>query len=873
MEYSSRSEGLTTREAEKRLETYGPNELEEDEESDVFKLIKRQFSNVLIWILVIAAVLSFLGGEMVEFYFILIIIGIIVITGFVMEWKAEKAMEELQEMAEPVVNVVRDGKVKEIDSREVVPGDIVKLDTGDRVPADAEVIDSVNMKVDESVLTGESEAVRKEYGDEMYSGTVLVHGRGEIEVKNTGMDTKLGEIAEGIQEDEGKTPLQKKVDKLGKRLGIIAVLAASFILIMGLFQGVTFMEALIVTLALAVASIPEALPLTMTLTLSIGMKKLANKKAIVKKMLAVEALGSTTVICTDKTGTLTKNEMTVRKVYTWDNEFKVTGRGYNPLGTIKKDGNDIDVSDYPELEETIKTGVLCNNAILVEDGEYQINGDPTEGSMIVLGRKIGMRAEEFNKLYPRKKEVLFTSERKMMSTVNKDPEQGLMVYSKGAPEVILDKCNKIYIDGEEKDLTQEMKQEILDQNDRYTKEALRVLATAYRDDLDEIPEDEDDIEKNLVFTGLVAMRDPPREKVYKTLSQTNNANIDVKMITGDNPMTAKSIAMEIGLTDDPTVITGDEMDEMDDSELEEAVKDVDIFARTMPKDKSRLVDSLQEHGEIVAMTGDGVNDAPAVKKADVGVSMGQKGTEVTQDASDVILEDDDFSTLVTAIKGGRRIYDNIEKFTTYLVSRNFTQVSLLALTIAILGFDFIPLIALQILFLNVIGQEFPAISLGLDPAVKGIMDRPPRKKEIGLMHKRNLFFMVTMAVFMAITSFGVYMYIGPRANLQLARTATFVIISLVIVAHAFNFKSLTKTLRHIDPFNNKIMWALIMLTIVLTLVVVYVPFFQDIFEHQPLSLQHWGIGLGVTAVTVIFIEVLKIVANGWFGKEYMWLKD
>ncbi len=870
---TSRSEGLSTKEAEKRLETYGPNELEDDEGSEILDILKRQFSSVLIWILVVAAALSFFAGEMVEFYFVLIIIGIIIITGFMMEWKAEQSMKELQEMAEPVVNVLRDGKIKEIKSDKVVPGDIIKLDTGDRIPADAEIIESINMKVDEAVLTGESKAVSKDYGDEVYSGTVLVHGRGEIKVTETGMDTKLGDIAEGLQEKEEETPLQNKIDKMGKKLGIIAVSAALFIMITGVLQGEEFTHILIVTLALAVASIPEALPLTLTLTLSLGMRKLAQKNAIVKKMLAVEALGSTTVICTDKTGTLTKNEMTVRKVFTKDGEYTVTGRGYKPLGTIKKDGEEIDLSKHPELEETAKIGVICNNSYLVEDGEYTINGDPTEGSLVVLGRKIGMRKEEFHNLYPRKKEILFTSERKMMSTVNNDPEQGLVVYSKGAPEVILEKCSKIYFDGREHEITDEMKEDILRKNDEYTKNALRVLATAYRTDLDDITVDDDEIEKDLVFTGLVALRDPPREKVVETIQDTRNASIDVKMITGDNPLTAKAIAKEINLTDNPNVLTGAEMNEMDDDELEEAVEDIDIFARTMPKDKYRLVEALQKQDEIVAMTGDGVNDAPAVKKADVGVSMGQKGTEVTQDASDIILEDDDFNTLVTAIEKGRTIYDNIEKFTTYLVSRNFTEISLIALAIIFLGFELLPLLALQILFLNVIGQEFPAISLGLDPSVKGIMDRPPRNKELGIMHRRNLFFMVVMAVFMALTSFALYIYIGPETNLELARTVTFATLTLIIIVHAFNFKSLTKTLRHINPLNNKWMILSIFLTLGLLIMTIYIPFFAEVFEHEVLSLQHWGIGLGIAAMTMVFIEILKIVANGYFGKEYMWLKD
>ncbi len=863
--------GLTKEQAEKKLETYGTNELEEDKGSEIFQIIKRQFSSVLVWILVAAGTVSYIADEMVEFYFILVILAIIIITGIFMEWKAEQSMKDLQKMAEPVVNVVREGEVVEIDSSEVVPGDIVKLDTGDRIPADGKIIESVNIKVDESILTGESEAVQKEYGDEVYSGTNLVHGRGEVEITKTGMDTKLGEIAEGLQEQESETPLQKKIHGLGKKLGLIALMTTFFIMFMGILEGEAFTQILIVTLALSVASIPEALPLTLTLTLSYGMLQLAHKKAIVKKMLAVEALGSTTIICTDKTGTLTKNEMTVRKVYTPEGEFKVTGRGYNPQGIIKKDGKEIDFSDFPGLEKTIETGVVCNNAYLVKDGVYEINGDPTEGSLVVLGRKANMVDEELHDKYPRKKELLFTSERKMMSTVNKVGET-LNMFTKGAPEVVLENCSKILVEGEEKELTDEQKENILEKNKEYTNKALRVIGTAYKSGLKEVPED-DEAEKDLVFTGLIAMRDPPRDKVVETLSQTKRACIDVKMITGDNPLTAKAIATDIGLTDNPNVLTGSEMEDMTDEELQDAALEIDIFARTMPEDKYRLVDALQTHGEVVAMTGDGVNDAPAVKKADVGVSMGQKGTEVTQDASDIVLEDDDFNTLVTAIKGGRKIYDNIEKFTTYLVSRNFTEVSLIALGIIFLGFEYIPLLALQILFLNVIGQEFPAISLGLDPAVEGVMERPPRDKSLGIMHKRNLFFMVVMAAFMALTSFGVYTYFFETGSVELARTVTFTTLTIIIIVHAFNFKSLTKTLRHINPFNNKLMIGSILATLGLLLLTIYYTPLAELFEHVPLQLNHWGIGVGVAVITMVFIEFLKLVANRWFGKEYMWLKD
>lgn len=862
--------GLPSEEASKRLEEYGKNELEEEDPTTKLDVLKRQFSNVLIWILVAAAGISFIAGEMLEFYFINAIIGIIAAMGFIQEWKAEQAMEELQEMTEPKVTVIRDSQTMEVESKKLVPGDIIKLEMGDKIPADAEILEETELKVDEAILTGESEPVSKEIEDEVFSGTTIVHGRATAEVTATGMESRLGEIADEIQQDEQDSPLQQKVDKLGKKLGIFALFSTGLILALGLNEGAHFTEIIIVTLALAVASIPEGLPLALTLTLSIGMKDMAKKNAIVKKMLAVEGLGSTTTICTDKTGTLTKNEMTVKKLFVDDEELDVDGSGYRPEGEITdSSGGKVDY-DRPVLEKALKTGMLCNNSeLLHQDSEYSINGEPTEGALVVLGEKAGLEKESLEESHEREKEILFTSERKMMTTVNKSDE-GHTAYVKGAPEVVLDKCSSIMINGEEKELTDDRKEEILEKNDEFAGEALRVLGLAYRPDV-EGPFDEDNVERDLTFLGLAGMIDPPREEVKDAIQRCEKAGVDVKMVTGDNPATAKAIAREINLTDDPKVLTGAEIEEMSEEELEDEVPDVDIYARTHPEHKLGIIHALQEDDEIVAMTGDGVNDAPAVKKADVGVGMGIKGTDVTKESADMILEDDNFGTIVEAIKGGRRIYDNIEKFTTYLVSRNFTEILLIAIGIALLGFEFLPLLAIQILFLNVIGEEFPAISLGLDPGSDNLMDRAPRNPDVGILHKRNLFFMVSMAVVMGGTSFTVFMLSNPMETLELARTTTFITIMLMIIT-ANHYRSLHDSIFEIGFFKNRWLVGAFIALIPVILAITYVEPIAGIFDHQPIPLELWPVLAGAAILPPICLEVLKKGTRKYMDTDYMYLQ-
>lgn len=875
-------DGLSQYEAEERLEEYGPNELEEKNKTTRTEVLLNQFkSNFLVWILMVAAALSYWASfhdpdKIYSFYFVTLIIGIIIVLGYIQEWKAEKAMEELEKMTEPVVEVIRDGSTTEIKSKNVVPGDILVVNMGDKIPADATAIDPTDMKVDEAILTGESEAVDKEDGDDLYAGTTVVHGKCLAEVTGTGMDTELGNIAEEIQQEEEKTPLQRKMDTMGKRLAGIALIVCTAIFLLGWYDGsIDTIDIMLVAIALMVASVPEGLPLALTLTLAKGMKDMAEKNAIVKKMLAVEGLGSTTVICTDKTGTLTRNEMTVKQISTANHDITVEGSGYTPKGALMEDGNPVTFSR--ELDLLLKSAGLCNNADLrQEEEEWKVIGDPTEGALTVLAAKAGFGKDDLEIQHPREKEILFTSERKRMTTVH-EMDGSLTAFTKGAPEVVLDHCTHIQDGNEKKELTDEMREAILEKNSEYAQDALRVLALAYRDDVEE-PLDADNVEQDLVYLGMVGMIDPPRKEVEHAINTCEGAGINVKMVTGDNPETAEAIATRIGLTDDPHVLTGDDIEDMSDEELEDTVPDVDIYARTRPEHKLHIVEALQEDGEIVGMTGDGVNDAPAVKKADIGIGMGIKGTDVTKEASDIILRDDNFDSIVTAVKDGRRIYDNIEKFTTYLISRNFTEIIIILMAIMLFpfmfgesGFQYIPLIALQILFINVIGEEFPAISLGLDPAVKGIMQRPPRDPGQHILRIRNFVLVISMAIFMATVGFVVFMLGQPfesMANLDYARTMAFAAIVMMVIVHTFNFRSLTRSVRDIDIMENRLVLASIAFVIPVTLAVIYLDIFAQAFGHTPLSLMDWGIATLGALITFGYIEAQKKVLNRYLPENF-----
>ncbi|WMW21954.1 cation-transporting P-type ATPase [Methanolobus mangrovi] len=868
--------GLSNQEALERLQKYGKNELEEKEKTTALKVFAGQFVNLIVWVLMAAAVISLIINETIDFWVIMFTIAVVIVLGFIQEYRAEKAMEALKSIVQPETTVIRDRKLRKILTTEIVPGDILVLETGDKVPADAVLFDTVALRLDESALTGESVPVGKIGNESIFAGTQLVHGKCKALVTATGMQTQIGKIASLIQTKSEDTPLQVKITKLSLTLAILAILASAITFAIGIAIGAPFADMLLISLALAVAAVPEGLPLTLTITLAYGMKKMAGHNAIIRKMLAVETLGSTTVICTDKTGTLTKNEMTVEKIFVSGNALELTGAGYVPKGEFQKRGDRVDVTEEETSLKLLKAIALCNNsAIEKRQDKWEVVGDPTEIALTVAAAKADLWKDELEKEYAMVEEIVFTSERKIMTTIH-STGSGTISFTKGAPEFVLPKCRSIEKNGELYTITQQDTEAILEKNLEFASSAYRVLAVACK----ETPEHglDGDFEKEMTFLGLVAMIDPPREEVKTAVEMCRNAGIQVIMITGDNQETAKAIGRSIGLFegkqgcgiyDDEKLqriaadcaVTGDELEELNDEEFSIIVENINVYARTMPEQKLRIVDALQKKGHIVAMTGDGVNDAPALKKADIGIAMGIKGTDVAKESSVMILQDDNFATIVEAVKGGRTIYNNIEKFITYLISRNFTLIILIMAGISLLGFDLIPLLALQILFINMFNEIMPAISLGLDPAADGIMKRPPRDPNDSFLKKRNLFLVITLAFIMGIASFLVFALSDPASNTVMARTLTFATVVSMILFIPLAFRSLERSVLSIGIFTNKLMIAGVLATFFATMSVMYIPHLNEAFGLLPLSAGEWIMPIGVAFITFLCAEGLKYITR------------
>ncbi|MEL4306368.1 cation-transporting P-type ATPase [Methanococcoides sp. LMO-2] len=870
-------EGLSEEDAAKRLLEYGFNELQERTKVTPFNVLVRQFANFIVWVLLAAAIMSLTIDEIVNFWVIIGTIAFVIFLGFIQEFKAEKAMEALKKMVQPVTHVLRNGVVTEVPTKNVVVGDVLVLETGDKIAADALVFELHGLKVDESAITGESMSIEKIAGDMIFSGTQIVHGKCRAVVTAVGMQSRLGMIAGMIQESEVKTPLQQKIAELSKSLAVIALVASGLTFMLGYFTGAPTEEMMIIALALAVAAVPEGLPLTMTITLAYGMHRMAEHNAIVRKMLGVETLGSTTVICTDKTGTLTKNEMTAQKIYTGNKYFDLTGIGYDPQGSLLKNEETVDLEKNPTLDMLLKAASLCNNSSMVQrQGKWDVVGDPTEVALIVAASKADVWKDDLDTEYEKLHEIMFTSERKLMTTIHSSAE-GRIAFCKGAPEFILQKCVSIESDDGVSDLGEGDVERILSENLELASSAYRVLGISYRKLPEGLPVEES--ESELTFLGLVAMIDPERKEAKDAIALCNQAGIRVVMITGDNEETAKAIGKKIGLSPDYNgsveqmggklrhiiddgAVTGSELLTLDDEEFDSVVEGISVYARVMPEQKLRIVQALQNRGHVVAMTGDGVNDAPALKKADIGISMGIKGTDVAKESSLMILQDDNFETIVEAVKRGRGIYENIEKFTTYLVSRNFTEVILIMLGITLLGFELIPLLALQILFINLFGEVMPAISLGLDPIRNEVMFETPRKRGERILKKRNLVLMVSIALTMGLVCFLVFMFSDPMGNIERARTMTFATILSMILFIPFVFRSLTVSALSVGIFSNKLMLVGVASTFLLTLTVMYVPYLANIFELVALGPVEWVIPVSAAFTTLFIAEAIKkIVAS------------
>ncbi len=735
--------GLSQEEAKRRLEQYGPNELDKSGGPNPLKILLRQFANILVIVLMVAAAVSFMIGEHIDATVIMAIVIINAVLGFFQEYRAEQAVEALRKMASPTATVVRHGRQAEVDAQDVVPGDILVLETGGKIAADCRVCESFNLETDEALLTGESLPVGKqteanasdsplaEHSAEVFMGTHVTYGRGRAIVTETGMSTQMGRIAAQVRTtDATHTGLEAKLERLATWLLIVVVGLCAIVFLIGwLVRDREPLGLFMAVVSLAVAAIPEGLPAVVTLSLAISVRHMAKRNAIVKRLSAAEALGSTTVICSDKTGTMTANEMAVVRIRTAEHEYTVEANGYEPSGDILRNGEP--VTGVPALEQLARAATLCNDATLLEEGDWTITGDPTEGALLPLACKIGLDHEDVRADYPRVQEVAFDSTRKRMSTIH-EANGGYLVATKGAAESILSLCTHLVRGGEVVEMDEETRAQTLDAVADMADDALRVLALAHRR-MDEMcdPCNAETVEHDLTFIGLVGIIDPPRPEVAQSIAECHDAGIDVKMVTGDHRATAAAIAREIGLLNGGRVVDGRELDEMSDEDLSAAISDISVLARMAPDHKVRILEALQDRGEIVGMTGDGINDAPAIKHSDIGVGMAKKGTDVTREVSDIVLADDNFASIVAAVEEGRVVYDNIRKFTRFLLSANFGE--LLIISIAVLAGWPLPLLPLQILWVNLVTDGFPALALGMTKGEPDIMARPPRNPKENML--------------------------------------------------------------------------------------------------------------------------------------------
>ena len=843
-ELGSSQDGLKQTEAGKRLEEYGPNEIEKKKEVNPFVLFLSQFKNFLVAILVVATVFSFLIGEVLDGAVILIIVILNAIFGFVQEFRAEKAIEALKKLTAPEAMVLRDGKKMKVLSGELVPGDIVFLEEGSKIPADLRLMETVNLKVDEASLTGESVPVGKhietlgsaelaERKNMGFMGTHVTYGHGSGVAVTTGMETEIGKIARMIEVPREETPLQKRLKVFGKNLGIIILVISVVVIAGGILRSYDAFDMIITGIALAVAAIPEGLPAVVTITLALGLQRLSGKNALVRRLPAVETLGSTSVICADKTGTLTKNEMAVTRAW-YGKVVEVTGEGYSTEGEFLY--NKKPVQDQ-QLGLLLKIGAHCNNASL-ERG--QIMGDPTEKAILVAAYKAGVRPVQ-----KRLEEISFSSERKMMSTINLVGERKVM-YTKGAPEIILERCDRVLRNGKVSRLDRKGREEILEANHSLASQALRVLGFAYKDIGREAKEE------GLVFVGLMGMIDPPREGVGKDVETCRKAGIKVVMITGDHRITAVEVAREIGLyRDGDLVLTGEELEKIGEKEFRKRVEKVSVYARVNPSHKVKIVDALKRNGHIVAMTGDGVNDAPALKKADIGVAMGIKGTDVAKEASDMILTDDHFASIVSAVREGRGIYDNIGHFIRYLLSSNIAEVLIIFLALLIFfspGQIILPLLAVQILWVNLVTDGLPALALGVDPPAKGIMSRLPRPPRERLLNRGAMSFVLWAGIIITLGT--LWVFVSELGNgLEKAQTMAFTTLVMFEMFNVFNA-------REGGLFTNRKLLLAVAMSIVLQVMVVYLPALQDAFKTVALDLGDWAKIL-LVSVTVLIIMGVK----------------
>ncbi len=871
-------EGISENEAADRLEKYGKNEIEaEKKEHWIFQLLE-QFKSILIVVLIIAAVISLSIGEGLEAIAIIIIVILAGILGFVQEFHAGKAIDSLRKMAAPHSSVIRDGKDSQIPAHELVPGDIILLKTGDKVPADCRILESNNLKTDEAALTGESTPIDKisdqlkiekaPLGDKInmvYSGTAVSFGRGKAVVVGTGMDTEFGKIAQMLHDTEGrKTPLQNNLDDLGKRLGVFAIIIATLMGLFGIYKGDELLEMFIWRVALAVAVIPEALPAVVTISLALGVKRMVKRKALIRKLPAVETLGSTNIICSDKTGTLTKDEMTVRKIFVAGSEYNVSGSGYSPDGKITTDEGSPNLSDDTALKKLLVMGSLCNDSKLTKkDDKWKILGDPTEGALIVAAAKANLNVDELQKKFQREDEIPFSSETKRMSTIHRG-ENSYFAVSKGAPEIIIESCSHHFTENGVEEISDEDKKRIYEVADSFGKEALRLLAIGFKE-FDE-NYDINSLERGLTFLGFFGMIDPPREEAKEAIQKCESAGIKPIMITGDHKVTAIAVAKELGILKEGNALEGSELEDINDEEFERIVDKTEVFARISPSHKMKIVEALMHRGNIVAMTGDGVNDAPSLKKSDIGIAMGIKGTDVSREAADMILTDDNFASIVSAVEEGRSIFENIRKYLVYLLGGNMGTV--IGLVFALFWGLPIPLIAVQILFINFIMDGIIAITLSVEPPEPDIMKVKPRNVKEGILNKPALVLITATSLWTAFATILIYVVVLNNGfDQRHAMTMYFAALIFARLANSFNCRSLMDTSFHLGFFSNKPLILGNLVTIGLTLTVIYIGFLNQPFHTVNLSVENWIIIIAGWFFVIICGEIYKTVQKSILAKS------
>ena len=871
--------GLSSSEVRERLKAYGPNELTETPPRSLWSMFIGQLKETLVLMLIAAAIISGILGEWTDAAVILLIVFFNAALGVLHERRAENAMRALKELSQPLAKVIRDGTVSEIPGGELVPGDVVLLEVGDFVPADLRLIETAALRTDESALTGESIPVEKSADMEpskaldehtplgeqrtlAFKGTAVTYGRGRGIVIRTGMDTEIGRIAQLIQEaPESATPLQERLDRLGKTLGLVAIAIVAVVFVAGIRRGENALEMLMTSVSLAVAAVPEGLAAIVTIVLALGMQQMSRQRAIIRRLPAVETLGATTIICSDKTGTLTKNEMTVVAGYVNDQRFQLSGDRFSEL----PDG----------IESLLVASALANDARLEpeDNGQMRVIGDPTEGALIMAAARVGLDPRRLSTDFPRLNEIPFDSERKLMTTFHGHGGNGLMPTSaefftltKGAPDVLISRCDKILYNRSVAALDDDIRQRIMQANTSFAQEGLRVLAVAFRS-WDSSPEkmDSQSVEQGLTFLGLVALQDPPRDEVREAVRQCFSAGIHPVMITGDHKDTAVAIAKEIGIWQAQNrVLTGSELEAMSDDQLEDIAEQVSVYARVSPEHKLRIVNAYKKHGHVVAMTGDGVNDAPALKRADIGVAMGITGTDAAKEAADMVLTDDNFATIVAAMATGRTVFANIQKVIHYLLSCNIGEIAAIFFSI-VFGLGR-PLTAIQILWMNLVTDGAPALALGVEPAENDVMRQPPRPKDEGLLSKGLGWTILWQGLMLsALTLFAFSHTLRRGGALEEARTIAFLTLSLAQIAHAINARSRTKSLFQLGFFSNRSLIGALALSLTLQMMVVLLPPLRSVFNTVPLSSSAWVLVVTLSMIPLIIGESVKLIGSRRHG--------